>query len=194
MTNSNKSTHTIENISKQFKDNADETFKFLYKTYKIQFVNYIQKANSSIDRETAIDIFQDSMVIMYDNLVQNKLREIENVKAYLFRVGQLITYDRLRKQKKNSEVKGQIAKESSDMGSYLDQYEFLNPDNDRRKVKNLLDKLGERCRDLLIAFYYRNLTLEEIAIGNEYSNAKSVKSQKFKCIQRLRNYANESGK
>jgi len=188
-----KSTHKIENISKAFRANENETFRYLYKTYKTQFVNSIQGANSGVDREMAIDLFQDSMVVLYDNVIQNKLKEVGNIKAYLFRVGQLLAYERLRKQKRSNDLKGKLKQANSRLDVHLDQYDFLNRDGRSLKAKSLLEKLGQRCRDLLIAFYYRNLTLEEIAIGDEYSNANSVKSQKFKCIQRLRNYTNEFG-
>jgi len=46
--------------------------------------------------------------------------------------------------------------------------------------------MGDKCRELLILFYFRRLSLKEIAAELDYSNTDSVKSQKYKCIRQLK--------
>ena len=53
-------------------------------------------------------------------------------------------------------------------------------------IKNLFAEIGEACRKLLILFYYRKRSMEEISLELNYSNADTAKNQKYKCIQRLK--------
>ncbi|WP_162852643.1 RNA polymerase sigma factor [Dinghuibacter silviterrae] len=45
---------------------------------------------------------------------------------------------------------------------------------------------GARCLQLLQAFYYNNLSMEDIAGEFHYSSAHSATVQKYKCLERLR--------
>jgi hypothetical protein len=46
--------------------------------------------------------------------------------------------------------------------------------------------LGEPCKSLLEAFYIEKKNMQEIAVGFGYTNAENAKTQKYKCLMRLK--------
>ncbi|MEZ4772377.1 MAG: sigma-70 family RNA polymerase sigma factor [Bacteroidia bacterium] len=57
---------------------------------------------------------------------------------------------------------------------------------DFQQMMGLLDKLGDPCRKIIIDSEYYGYSSEEIAQEIGYSNAKSVNSKKYTCLQTLR--------
>jgi hypothetical protein len=46
--------------------------------------------------------------------------------------------------------------------------------------------LGEPCKSLLEAFYLQKMNMQEIAGSFRYTNAENAKTQKYKCLMRLK--------
>ena len=53
-------------------------------------------------------------------------------------------------------------------------------------MENTLSKIGEPCKSLLEAFYIHKKTMPEIADAFGYTNADNAKTQKYKCLVRLK--------
>lgn len=53
-------------------------------------------------------------------------------------------------------------------------------------LRKSLARLGVGCRKLLLLFYYFKKNMEEIATELNYTNADNAKSQKYKCLQKLK--------
>jgi DNA-directed RNA polymerase specialized sigma24 family protein len=49
-----------------------------------------------------------------------------------------------------------------------------------------LDAIGEPCRSLLRAFYHQDKSMQEIAADFGYTNPDNAKTQKYKCLMRLK--------
>ncbi|HKZ67104.1 MAG TPA: hypothetical protein VJ111_12135, partial [Chitinophagaceae bacterium] len=49
-----------------------------------------------------------------------------------------------------------------------------------------INNLGEPCKSLLEAFYLQKKNMQEIAINFGYTNAENAKTQKYKCLMRLK--------
>jgi DNA-directed RNA polymerase specialized sigma24 family protein len=53
-------------------------------------------------------------------------------------------------------------------------------------VAAALDQLGEPCHSLLVKKYWEGKSGEEIAVELNYKNADSVKTQRYRCMDKLR--------
>ena len=53
-------------------------------------------------------------------------------------------------------------------------------------VLDYVARLGEKCRNVLLAFYYFQQPLTQIAATHGYRSGRSATVQKFKCLERLR--------
>ena len=59
------------------------------------------------------------------------------------------------------------------------------------KLTSILELIGNKCLNLLRAFYYDNLPLQQIKDAFGFSNVHSASVQKHKCIERMRNTIQE---
>ena len=53
-------------------------------------------------------------------------------------------------------------------------------------MESALSKIGEPCKSLLDAYYIQKKNMQEIADGFGYTNADNAKTQKYKCLMRLK--------
>jgi len=67
--------------------------------------------------------------------------------------------------------------------------DFVDPVEN--KLTSLLELVGSKCLDLLRAFYYDNLPLQQIKDAFGFSNTHSASVQKHKCIEKMRNTIQE---
>ena len=66
----------------------------------------------------------------------------------------------------------------------LDAHEKRNAD--LIVMENALNKIGEPCKSLLEAYYLQKKSMPEIADFFGYTNADNAKTQKYKCLVRLK--------
>ncbi len=53
-------------------------------------------------------------------------------------------------------------------------------------MEHALNKIGEPCKSLLEAYYFQKKNMPEIAVAFGYTNADNAKTQKYKCLVRLK--------
>lgn len=53
-------------------------------------------------------------------------------------------------------------------------------------MESAMNKIGEPCKSLLDAYYIQKKNMQEIATGFGYTNADNAKTQKYKCLMRLK--------
>jgi len=134
------------------------------------------------------DIFQEAMVVLYEKAQNEDFRLICKIGTYLFAVSKHLWYKKVQKQQKqpgNLPDKAGIDEEidwtyEDDINAHKERethYEQLNV---------ALDQLGEPCRSLLKAFYHQDKSMQEIATEFGYTNTDNAKTQKYKCLARLR--------
>ena len=54
------------------------------------------------------------------------------------------------------------------------------------KMQSALGMLGEPCKTIIEDFYIHNKSMQEICEDFGYTNADNAKTQKYKCLQRLK--------
>ncbi len=68
-----------------------------------------------------------------------------------------------------------------------DEIDTLEKTNrDFNLMEDALLKVGEPCKSLLEAFYIGKKSMPEIAGSFGYTNADNAKTQKYKCLMRLK--------
>lgn len=174
-------------IEKIRKRDGDDTLKEIYDQYRNEFVLWAMR-HHSCSAEEAREVFQQSMVIFYENVIHGKLTEITvQVKTYLFSIGKNKILEVLRKRGKAIlHVEDQIYSESDMQGHEIDD-EF----EDRLKmVEDSMFKMGDPCKSILKYYYYHKKTMKEISEIMGYKNDVTVKNLKYKCLKRLKQIFN----
>jgi len=156
-------------------------FEYLYKHHYYMVQNLVLKNSGSAD--DASDLFQEVLIILYEKARDQKLVLTSSLKTFIYSVARNQWLKKLHAGMKNTRLENFEEFVSVE----TEPEETLTP-----VLNKLLDEIGETCRKLLVAFYYRKKSMEEICIELNYSNPDSAKNQKYKCIQRLKKMVAES--
>lgn len=174
-----------QDLQKRLRADDKSALTLIYKSYKSEFLNFSKRYDLSDD--DALDIYQDSIVAMYQNFVMQQL-ELYNssIKTYLFAVGKHKIYKVSKNNQKLLELKNEV-EEWQDMVTEDDE-----PNYYQKQLSRLLITLSESCQELLRLYYYRNLTVNEIVESTHYKDANTVKSHKSRCLKRLKSLVNSN--
>ncbi|MEN0047255.1 MAG: sigma-70 family RNA polymerase sigma factor [Bacteroidota bacterium] len=156
----------------------------IYEDHRIYCIAWLTK-RFGCDTNQAIEIFQWCVVIFYDNVVSGRLKELKSsIRTYLLAI-----------------AKNKIGEEHRHKNRFKyssDTFLFDSPDDDNelqlkkekeelyQKTERSLKSLGEPCKTLIELFYYYQLSLGEIRERLKYKSVDSVKTAKYKCMQRLK--------
>jgi RNA polymerase sigma factor (sigma-70 family) len=163
------------------KNNRPVSFDFLYKQYFRQTERLVFLNSGSSD--DAKDIFQESVLVLYEKLQNENFGLTCSIKTYLYSVSKNLWLKKLNSKGTKNTVLG-IDMESVDVEHDVEEHTLL--DEQILKLNNALEKLGEPCQTLLKSFYINGLNLEKITQLFNYSNSDTAKTQKYKCLQRLK--------
>jgi RNA polymerase sigma factor (sigma-70 family) len=155
-----------------------EALADLYMKHRDEFLAWAAN-HYKLDRDEAIEIYQASILALYENAASGKLTELtSSIKTYLFAIGK----NKIR-QGFQSNRKVQALNDDFDLTDTAE--ETTDPALLKLAVHSL-SELGEPCKSLLEQFYYHGGTMAYIADKFGYKNEDAVKSQKYKCLVRLR--------
>jgi RNA polymerase sigma factor (sigma-70 family) len=163
-------------------DNAVLTY--LYKNYYKVVLKFIS-ANSGSE-ELAQDIYQEAVIVLYENAQKPGFELSCQVQTYLYSVSKRLWLKYLKKQGRMVLLKEQFEEDGFDVSEAMELYSEREAEFE--KMSRSLVELGEPCATLIKDFYIEKLSMEEIAIKFGYTNADNAKNQKYKCLQRLRKY------
>lgn len=136
--------------------------------------------------EDAADICQESMIILYEKSRNGDFQLTSKVSTYLFAIAKNLWYKKMQ-----SKPGGIVAMEDGDEQYLAGTYEDDIKAHQERELHydqldNALERLGEPCSSLLRAFYFNNNSMQQIAAYFGYTNADNAKTQKYKCLARLK--------
>jgi RNA polymerase sigma factor (sigma-70 family) len=154
---------------------ARETvFIALYKKAFPAVARYVSKMGGSF--EQARDIFQDALVIYYEKQLSNGTTIQSSEKAYLLGIAKHLWLKTYRDNAGN--VPLDIAGE--------EQPEDEATNYASNKLMHYLETAGQKCMEMLKAFYYDKLPVTQIADDFGYSGVRSATVQKYKCLEKVR--------
>ncbi|PIQ78423.1 hypothetical protein COV82_01010 [Candidatus Peregrinibacteria bacterium CG11_big_fil_rev_8_21_14_0_20_46_8] len=159
------SSSTEQYFLKAYDDYSDAIFRYCY--YRIG------------DRELAMDLMQDTFARTWNHVAEKG--EIENIRAFLYRVAKNLIIDYIRK--KRSISLEQLQESGFDPGE--DKTDKMQDIFDGKVVLNVVDQLDEKYRDVVIMRYIDDLGPKEIAeILGIKENAVSVRLNR--ALEKLR--------
>lgn len=131
----------------------------------------------------AQDIFHDALVIFREKALTDALPTAALLDNYLLGICRhLWQRERLRRRQ---------YPHATLTDTHYQELAAAPPDPaDSRETPTVLaqlERLGERCRTILLAFYYFQKPLTQIAATHHCGTVRSATVQKFKCLERLRN-------
>jgi RNA polymerase sigma factor, sigma-70 family len=164
------------------RNNPDEALVSIYEDHRDDLIRYLSR-KYDVNTDEAKDIFQSSIIILYDNVISCKLTHLAvPIKAYI----RGIAKNRALKYHRDHISKYQLVDQSVLIDKESDQPIYEKEDDMTQQLTHMMASLGEKCRELLTLFYYRKRKMKEIALIMGYANIDTVKSKKYQCLQQLK--------
>lgn len=162
-------------------ENAHSCIYLRHKTYCI---NYMKTKGASED--DAIDIYQDATIVLYEKIRNPEFKLTCSIQTYL----NSVCYYQFLARMKSSYNKKVVLREDIDENAqdwFEEETEIINAKIERllKEFENLKVR-GDKCYERLRLFYYKKLTMLEIASMLGFSNDKSAKVQVDKCRSALK--------
>ncbi|GAA4445978.1 hypothetical protein GCM10023189_00610 [Nibrella saemangeumensis] len=133
--------------------------------------------------DDAKDIYQEALVVVYEKVTVGSLELNCQLKTYLYSICRRLWLK-------------QLALRSRDNRNLVDTEDSVSVDEDMawhetrdrqfELMADSLERLGEPCRTLLEDFYIRHMSMQEITEKFGYTNSDNAKTQKYKCLMRLK--------
>ncbi|TAE31449.1 MAG: sigma-70 family RNA polymerase sigma factor [Cytophagales bacterium] len=162
---------------------SDAALNQLYKRFFPTVLHLIQSNNGNED--DAKDIFQEALVVLYEHVQAGTFTLNAQLKTYLYSVSRRLWLKQLARRGRYSALAPDDLNET-DAPVDDDMAEHELRDQQFEHMGASLDKLGEPCRTLLEDFYIRHLSMQDITEKFGYTNADNAKTQKYKCLMRLK--------
>ena len=139
--------------------------------------------NNNGTYDDARDIFQEAMITLYDKAKSDSFVLTSQIKTYLYSVCRRLWLKRLQQMGKFV-AQPEVLEETVAVEDDIDIHEKKNADF--AIMDRALNSLGEPCKSLLESFYLQKKGMNEIATDFGYTNADNAKTQKYKCLMRLK--------
>jgi RNA polymerase sigma factor (sigma-70 family) len=162
-------------------NNSPDTLKRIYKVYFPMILQMV--LNNNGNEEDAKDVYQESIIVLYNKVKAGDFELTSKLKTYIYSVCRRLWLKKLS-QRSNKELE------------LKDVHDFLPVENDLElhemrdlqfsKMEESLLMLGEPCRTIIQDFYMQGRSMQEICDKFGYTNPENAKTQKYKCLQRLK--------
>jgi RNA polymerase sigma factor (sigma-70 family) len=162
----------------------NEVLTALYKKYYNLVLKLI--INNSGNHEAAQDVYQETVIVLYENVQKPGFELKCQLQTYVYSVAKRLWLKQLKKNGKTFLLKEEEDNEVADVSS--DMTDYLAREQEIQQMNESLGELGEPCASLIKDFYVDKKSMEEIAEKFGYTNANNAKTQKYKCLQRLKKY------
>src|SRR5258708_13365303 len=170
-------TELIDSISDKSRLNKD--ILFLYQQYSESTGYFIIHYGGS--QQDAEDVFQETVVSFIEIVKKGKYRMEATIKTFLVSVAKNIWMNELKRRERSGYREKQFEygreQKEADVSYHISDLEK------KRQLRELVYKLGEPCRKILMLFYYENLSMKEIVDHLSYENEQVVSNKKYKFLQ-----------
>lgn len=134
--------------------------------------------------DDARDIFQEALIILFEKSGTEGFELNCKIRTFLYSVCRRLWLKKMHGENKMFASAIDINETQIAVEEDLDKH-------DRRNLEltllgDALNMLGEPCKSLLEAFYLQKKSMPEIATSFGYTNADNAKTQKYKCLVRLK--------
>ncbi|HEV8079195.1 MAG TPA: sigma-70 family RNA polymerase sigma factor [Chitinophagaceae bacterium] len=168
-------------LLKGLAENDKKAVETIYRENYTTIQSFIVKNNGYPD--DARDIFQEAMIVLYEKVSSGSFELTCQIKTYLYSICRRLWLKRLQQLQRFNPSTESIEQIVS-VEDELDTHEKRNAD--LIIMENALNKIGEPCKSLLKAYYLQKKSMPEIAEFFGYTNADNAKTQKYKCLVRLK--------
>ena len=202
---------TDKEIIQSFIDNNQHGIREVYYAWRVPFEQSLLRLLPNTDDMD--DAYQEAFIRLQQHILNERLTA-DNIQksllAYFKTIGRYVALEIINQRNKGN---NQTNEEDDDDTIYIKEESELSDDpmddepissdqsfdpNDdmdtqerERIIRSLVEQLGKPCAPLLLGHLWENKTMETLAQELGYSNADSAKSQKAKCMKKVKTFVKQ---
>lgn len=163
------------------REGNDDDWRRFYREQREPFRLYFLKYARMEPAEVS-ELYQEAMIILHRNVQRGKLAAPlqSSLKTYLFGIGKVLC------RKRFADRKFDWTDEIPETGEAAEAETAAERRAKAELVRNLLDRIGEPCRQLLLLVYVRGFAMEAIAAQMDFPTEGAVRKRKYDCLRKLR--------
>ena len=150
-----------------------------YETVLPNVTRYI--LSNSGNEDDAKDIFQDAVVVFYKQVKLNKLELHRSIAGYVFMVSKNLWINKAKRDKKIQITEDVPERNEVDKGILS----LMISEEREKMVKNVMNKLGEKCAQMLQYVFYQGYTLSEVTKLMKFSSPKVAHTTHYRCKKKM---------
>jgi len=162
----------------------EAALKALYKKY----YNIVLKivVNNSGSSEAAEDIYQETIIVLFENAQKPNFTLNCQLQTFIYSIAKRLWLKQLRNNSNMTKLSNGQEEEIVDVSEEINEHQ--KKEEALLKMNKSLNELGEPCKTIITDFYISHLSMEEISAKFGYTNSDNAKTQKYKCLQRLKKH------
>ena len=198
---------TDKEIIQSFLDNNQRGIREAYYAWRMPFEQSLTRLLPNTDDMD--DAYQEAFIRLQQHILTERLTA-DNIEksllAYFKTIGRYVALEIINQRNKGRnrtdedgatgaiDIKEELelSDDMDDEPQYSDQSFDPNDDMDtqerERIIRSLIEQLGKPCAPLLLGYLWENKSMEMLAQELGYSNADSAKSQKAKCMKKVKTF------
>ena len=169
--------------------NGDEDptpyLNWLYQEHLEMVVGFVMNNQGTVDEGR--DLLHEAIVRLYEQIYHRKISGISHVKGYLMTTCRNIWVN--RKKREGKMVRTSVLDSELEPSTDQTPIEFLQQEETRSLVRQILSQLGKNCEQLLIWSDGEGRPMKWIAKELGYANQQVAMNAKSKCRKRLLEWA-----
>lgn len=168
-------------------------FTDFYNRYRDSFYGFMRSKYKG-DNDVIYALYDEACLVIKDrrkfDIPEDDVHKF-SLKTFLFTVGRNKLIDLIRQNKRNVAFIDNLIYNTDDTDYGVQQYSSEESDENEERfaiIRRAVNAMTEPCNTILTLFYWDNKSGKEIADICGYSNEDSAKTQKSKCMSKLKVY------
>ena len=198
---------TDKEIIQSFLDNDQNGIREAYYAWRVPFeqsVNY----RTQLDVDYMDDAYQEAFIRLQQHILTERLTA-DNIQrsllAYIKEIGYFVAMEIINKRRElpisqlypSTDDEDEVQHEErgfeyvepvGDSDGTFNLSKHLDTEERERIIRSLVEQLGAPCAPLLIGFLWENKSMSNLAQELGYSSADSAKTQKSKCMNKVKTF------
>lgn len=163
---------------------CNDIIEYLYHTERKKISSLVIRNNGSLS--DAEDLFQNVILDFVESVWQHKfiLKNETKISTYIYAVAYNQWKKHLNREGKKIKWESNFTVEFAS-GHERSPFELLIHNEELLTYSAIFNKIGEKCREILLAFYNENMSINEITLAFGFSSENATKVRKFRCMKEL---------
>ena len=201
---------TDKEIIQSFIDNNQNGIREVYYAWRAPFEQSLMRLLPNTDDMD--DAYQEAFIRLQQHILTERLTADNiqrSVLAYFKTIGRYVALEIINQRNKGQnqpnededidaidikeelECSDDMDNEPQSSEQLFDPNEEMDTQERERIIRSLVEQLGKPCAPLLLGHLWENKSMEILAQELGYSNADSAKSQKAKCMKKVKTFVKQ---